>query len=99
MSAPTLFFVVSIIGLLFTLNALKPVPFEPLSIFAFFAGWLTSELPIHHLFWQLRRGRLRAAGRVLVPHRRGARAYFRVSDPAPLAAAVAAAVARRRRRA
>ena len=52
MSAPTLFFVVSIIGLLFTLNALKPVPFEPLSVFAFFAGWLTSELPVHHLVWQ-----------------------------------------------
>jgi acetyl esterase/lipase len=52
MSISTLFFVVSVIGLLFTLNALRPFPFEPLSVVAFFAGWLTSELPIHHLFWQ-----------------------------------------------
>ncbi|MGH2686309.1 MAG: alpha/beta hydrolase, partial [Actinomycetota bacterium] len=53
MNAPTLFLIVSVIGLLFTLNALKPVPFEPLSIFTFFAGWLTSELPVHHFVWQL----------------------------------------------
>ena len=52
MSVPTLFLIVSVIGLLFTLNALKPVPVEFLSAFAMFAGWLTSELPIHHLFWQ-----------------------------------------------
>ena len=53
MSVPVLFLVVSVIGLLFTLNALKPVPFEPLSVFTFFAGWLTSELPVHHFIWQL----------------------------------------------
>jgi acetyl esterase/lipase len=47
-----LFLVASVIGLLFTLNALKPLPVEPLSIFTFFAGWLTSELPVHHLIWQ-----------------------------------------------
>ena len=39
-------------GLLFTLNALRPLPFEATSLFAFFAGWLTSELPIHHIVWQ-----------------------------------------------
>ncbi|MDQ1397311.1 MAG: hypothetical protein QOG64_2570 [Acidimicrobiaceae bacterium] len=53
MTAPNLYLAASVIGLLFTLNALKPVPFEPTSVFAFFAGWLTSELPIHHFLWQL----------------------------------------------
>jgi len=52
-SVPVLFLVVSVIGLLFTLNAIKPVPFEPLSVFTMFGGWLTSELPVHHFVWQL----------------------------------------------
>jgi predicted ATP-grasp superfamily ATP-dependent carboligase len=51
-----------------------------------------------HLLWQLRRGHLREAASVLSPHRDVARAYFRVRDPAPLAAAVGAAIGRRRRR-
>ena len=47
------FFIVSVIGALFTINALWPVrrP-EPFALPSFFAGWLTSELPYHHLVWQ-----------------------------------------------
>jgi acetyl esterase/lipase len=46
------YLVVSLIGLAFTLNAFRPLRFEAVSVFSFFAGWLTSELPLHHLFWQ-----------------------------------------------
>ena len=49
---PTAFLVVSLIGLAFTINAFRPLRAEALSLFTFFAGWLTSELPIHHLVWQ-----------------------------------------------
>jgi acetyl esterase/lipase len=52
MNVPVLFLVVSVVGLLFTLNALKPLPFEPTSLVAFLGGWITSELPVHHLVWQ-----------------------------------------------
>src|SRR5204863_535286 len=52
MTASTLYLILSVIGLLFTVNALRPLPFEATSLFAFFAGWLTSELPIHHIVWQ-----------------------------------------------
>jgi len=47
------FLVVSIIGALFTLNALFPFrrP-DVLAVLSFFPGWLTSELPFHHLVWQ-----------------------------------------------
>ena len=47
------FFAVSVVGALFTINALWPIhrP-EPLAVPSFFAGWLTSELPYHHLVWQ-----------------------------------------------
>jgi acetyl esterase/lipase len=48
----TAFLIVSVIGLLFTLNAFRPVRAEMLSVFSFFAGWLTSELPVHHFTWQ-----------------------------------------------
>lgn len=48
------FLAVSVLGLLFTLNAYRPFARGgPLSVFAFFAGWLTSELPIHHVVWQI----------------------------------------------
>lgn len=48
-----LFLVGSAIGFLFTINAIHPVRrnrvlFGP----SFFAGWLTTELAGHHLFWQ-----------------------------------------------
>ena len=39
-----------------------------------------------HLVWQLRRGRVRAAAAVLLPHRRVVHAWFRVTDPGPLLA-------------
>lgn len=39
-----------------------------------------------NLAWQLRHRRLRAAARVLVPHRRVTHAWFRATDPGPLVA-------------
>ena len=50
---PAVFLIVSVIGLLFTINAFRPLRVEVLSLPAFFAGWLTSELPVHHLVWQM----------------------------------------------
>ena len=44
--------------------------------------WEEGELC--HLMWHLRRGRLRAGAAVLVPHRRVAHAWFRITDPGPL---------------
>ena len=51
---PRLFLIVSIIGALFTLTALRPPrrP-EPVAVPLFFASWMTAELPYHHLFWQV----------------------------------------------
>lgn len=49
---PTIFLVVSLIGLAYTINAFKPARAEVLSVFSFVSGWLTSELPVHHLIWQ-----------------------------------------------
>lgn len=48
-----LFLVFSVISFLFTVNALWPFrrPW-PVAIFGFFAGWLTTELCLHLLFWQ-----------------------------------------------
>ena len=50
---PWLFLVASCIGLLFTINAFRPVR-ENRWLFgqSFFAAWLTTELAGHHLFWQ-----------------------------------------------
>jgi len=47
------FLAVSIIGALLTLNALWPLrrP-DAVAVLEFFPGWLTSELPFHHLAWQ-----------------------------------------------
>jgi acetyl esterase/lipase len=50
---PVAFLIVSIIGALFTLNAFRPLRVEVLAVPIFFAGWLTSELPLHHLAWQV----------------------------------------------
>jgi predicted ATP-grasp superfamily ATP-dependent carboligase len=44
--------------------------------------WEEGELC--HFAWQLRRRRIRAAARVLLPHRRVTHAWFRASDPGPL---------------
>ena len=51
--APSLFLAVSILGALFTLNAYMPQRRTgPLAIPSFLLGWLTSELPVHHIAWQ-----------------------------------------------
>jgi len=50
---PVAFLIVSAIGLLFTINAFRPLRAEVFALPAFFAGWLTSELPVHHLLWQV----------------------------------------------
>jgi len=46
--------------------------------------WEEGEL--FHLLWRLRRAELRAAASVLLPRRRVAHAWFRLRDPAPIAA-------------
>ena len=54
MAIPLAFLAVTVFGALFALNARRPFARDGgLSIGAFFAGWLTTELPIHHLAWQL----------------------------------------------
>lgn len=55
MSWPVLFLAVSVVGALFTFNALRPRGADRrlLSVPSFFAGWLTSELVLHHLAWQV----------------------------------------------
>jgi len=51
---PWAFLIVTLIGALFTFNAYVPVRrLGPLIVPSFFAGWLTSELSVHHLAWQL----------------------------------------------
>ena len=52
MSLAHVFLACSVVGSLFTLNAYRPVRLELVSLPAFFAGWLTSELPLHHLVWE-----------------------------------------------
>jgi acetyl esterase/lipase len=47
------FLAVTIVGAAFTANAFRPVKIEPFTVPSFFAGWLTSELPLHHLAWQV----------------------------------------------
>jgi predicted ATP-grasp superfamily ATP-dependent carboligase len=56
--------------------------------------WEEGELC--HFAWQLRHRRLRAAARVLLPHRRVTHAWFRASDPGPLFARGLNLVGRRR---
>jgi acetyl esterase/lipase len=48
-----LFLIVSLIGAWFTYNAFRPT-YAPSrrAAFSFFAGWLTSELALHHVAWQ-----------------------------------------------
>jgi acetyl esterase/lipase len=49
-----LFLLVALIGAWFTWNAYRPVyrP-APLAVASFFAGWLTTELALHHVAWQV----------------------------------------------
>ena len=44
---------VSVVGLLLTLNAYRPLRVELASVLTFFSGWLTSELPIHTIVFQV----------------------------------------------
>jgi acetyl esterase/lipase len=49
-----LFLAVSLWGAWFTYNALRPSPNGPrFSVVSFAAGWLTTELALHHVAWQL----------------------------------------------
>src|SRR5438067_6485215 len=51
---PTAFLLVSLWGVLFTVNAYRPVrENRVLLVPSFFAAWLTGELPLHHLAWQV----------------------------------------------
>jgi acetyl esterase/lipase len=50
---PTLFLAVSLWGAWFTYNALRPMGgASRRSVLSFFAGWLTTELAVHHFIWQ-----------------------------------------------
>ncbi len=52
-AVPWLFLAVTLVGAWFTYNAFRPVHRAPrLSVVSFFAGWLTTELAIHHIAWQ-----------------------------------------------
>jgi acetyl esterase/lipase len=54
MLIPWLFLAAAVIGGWFTLNAFRPVFAAPrFAIVSFFAGWLTGELALHHVLWQL----------------------------------------------
>ncbi len=51
--ASWLFLAVSLWGAWFTYNAYRPtVEHQRLSVLSFFAGWLTTELALHHIAWQ-----------------------------------------------
>lgn len=50
---PFLFLLATLVGAMFTLNALRPARrWWPLVGPGFFASWLTGELAPHHIFWQ-----------------------------------------------
>jgi len=50
---PWLFLAVALVGAWFTVNAFRPVFSAPrFSVVSFLAGWLTTELALHHLAWQ-----------------------------------------------
>jgi acetyl esterase/lipase len=49
-----LFLAMSVVGALIVMNAYHPfVKRGPLSVSAFFAGWLTAELPLQHVAWHV----------------------------------------------
>jgi acetyl esterase/lipase len=53
MSSSVLFLLVSLWGAWFSWNALRPTHSGPrIAVVSFAAGWLTSELALHHLAWQ-----------------------------------------------
>jgi len=50
---PGLFLLATLVGAWFTYNAFWPVHRAPrFSVVSFFAGWLTTELAVHHIAWQ-----------------------------------------------
>lgn len=50
---PWAFLAVSLVGALFTLNAYRPSRNQYLMAISFFPGWITSELALFHIGWQL----------------------------------------------
>jgi acetyl esterase/lipase len=47
-------FALGILSVPFTINVVRPVTRPPLAaIISFFGGWLTADLPFHHLAWQI----------------------------------------------
>jgi acetyl esterase/lipase len=52
--APSAYLIAAAVGVAFALNAHRPFARTGrLSVSAFFAGWLTAELPLWHIVWQL----------------------------------------------
>lgn len=50
---PWLFLLVSLVGAVFTYNAVRPTyAGAHRATVSFFAGWITSELALHHIVWQ-----------------------------------------------
>ena len=43
---------VSVVGAGFVFNAYRPSRSGPTSVLSFFGGWLTGELPLHHIVWE-----------------------------------------------
>jgi acetyl esterase/lipase len=53
-NAATWFLLASIVGLAFTINALRPTRRPVIFVgFSFFSAWLTTELALFHLAWQI----------------------------------------------
>lgn len=51
---PWLFLLASLVGAWFTYNAYRPTEAPtPVGVVSFFAGWLTTELALHHIGWQV----------------------------------------------
>lgn len=51
---PWIFFTVSLVGLWYTANAIRPMRWPGwVALGSFFAGWLTSELALQHIAWQV----------------------------------------------
>ncbi len=51
---PDTFLAAAAVGAAFAWNAMRPLArVGRLSVSVFFAGWLTGELPLHHLVWQM----------------------------------------------
>lgn len=54
MSVPVIFLVVSLVGAWFTFNAFNPMlKHRRRAVISFFAGWLTAELALHQIAWQV----------------------------------------------